>query len=36
VSVRIELHDYDPAWPERFDWERERIVTALKRRAGLV
>lgn len=29
MTVRIELHEYDPSWPDRFEHERLRIVAAL-------
>ena len=32
-SPTITVEDYDSAWPERFDWEEERIRTALGRTA---
>jgi GrpB-like predicted nucleotidyltransferase (UPF0157 family) len=32
----IVISDYDPAWPERFESERERIATALGEQALLI
>jgi GrpB-like predicted nucleotidyltransferase (UPF0157 family) len=33
IDGQISLHDYDPAWPARFEAEAARIRTALGRRA---